>query len=44
MTSIKKDKIIIFGNKKNDIIKGTNIFTSIRVFSETVQDDNSLNV
>lgn len=44
MTSIKKDKIIIFGNKKNDIIKGTNIFTSIRVFSETVQDNNSLNV
>lgn len=45
MVDKKKDKIIIFGNKKNDIIKGTNIFTSIRVFAiTTTLQDNSLNI
>ena len=45
MVDKKKDKIIIFGNKKNDIIKGTNIFTSIRVFAiTTTLQNNSLNI
>ena len=44
MVDKKKDKIIIFGNKKNDIIRGTNIYTSIKVFTRTTTLDNSLNI